>query len=161
MNPSVKSLNENKSSLPDLDLQKNIFNSATIALSPSEVYEFLKDSYNLERIFSNFPDIVENFLDLKLENSSSGGKDTYSLKWENRPDAKVQGSLSIFIEKAPANRGSYLTAIADFEGFSSKDKEPSDLIHIFLKRMQQLMETGQIATTKGQPSGREELQTLH
>lgn len=161
MNTSVKSSAEEKALLPDVDLQKNIFNSMTIALSPKEVFEFFKDFYNLEHVFSNFPDVVENFLDLKLESASKGGKDTYTIKWINKPESKIQGHVSFFIEKAPAKRGSYVTAIAEFDPYTSKDKEPSDLIHIFMKRMKQLVETGQVSTTKGQPSGREELKQLH
>lgn len=138
------------------DKQRGFFSSANIPLDPEQVYTFCQDKEKLDQIVSNLPLNLDNFLELVLEDVKETSPGQYEIRWLNRPESKFQGSLTFHIIPAPANRGSLITAIADFEKINFKTSKPSTLIEIFLRRMKSLMETGEIPTTKGQTSGRKE-----
>lgn len=151
-----KSISKYQVPLPQME--KVFFNSSTILLPPEEVFNFCKDSYNVKRVLTDLPLDVNNFLNLKLI-SAERNEDQYVIKWENDPQTKVKGTLSFILQPAPVNRGTLLLAEATFNEFDANDEEPSTLMKFFVKRFKALMETGVLATTKGQPSGREELET--
>ena len=148
--------------LPEKD--KGFFNSSMILLSPDEVFNFCQDSSNVEKVLTDMPVDVNNFLKLKLI-SAQKNSDQYEIKWENSPETKFTGTLAFILQKAPANHGTYLLAEAVFDQFDADEEEPSLLMKVFVKRFKALMETGVLATTKGQPSGREEIEpetkTIH
>lgn len=151
---------------PLLEKEHGYFNSVTIRLSPAEVFELCQDDGNVQKVLSDLPMDVENFLALDLISAENVGADQYKIIWENKSDTKIAGNLTFLLTEAPVDRGTILSAEADFRNFNFNDDSPSTLMNIFLKRFKALMETGEIATTKGQPSGREELnesrdQTLH
>ena len=151
-----------KSRFPISDKAQGFFNSATLALSPEVVFRACQNPENVKRVLSDLPKGLENFLDLTLVSAQKKTIDEFEIQWKNQATATVQGTLSFSLKKAPANRGTILSAVATFEKLKSHDEEPSDLMNVFLKRMKALIETGEIPTTKGQPSGRDEIKnTLH
>lgn len=162
MESSEKSLYKSRSQspIPLPDKEQGFFNSSTFALPVDEVFEFCQHPEYVEKILSDLPLNLENYLDLEFV-SAEKKLDQYEIHWENKSDAKVQGRLSFYLKKAPFKRGTILTAVANFDKFKIKSDSSSDLMNIFLKRMKALAETGEIPTTTGQPSGREELRTLH
>src|SRR5690606_30724877 len=107
------------------------------------------------------PEDIQNYLNLELVKANASDADEYEVIWENLEDSPVSGAISFHCQRAPENRGTILLAQASFSNFSSSDDNPSELIRFFLKRIKGLMETGVIATTHGQPSGREELNIIH
>lgn len=165
MNTTEKSTQE-KTVVPIPDKHTGFYNSTTITKSPAEIYEFCLNEQNVEKALKDLPLGLENFLDLNLISSESTGNDQFEIRWENKPNSIVKGTLTFQLKNAPANRGTVIYATAAFNELQLKDQEPSDLVHYFLKRMKCLVETGEIPTTKGQPSGRDELspsedKTLH
>lgn len=148
---------------PILIPQKEIghYHSANILKSPLFVYEFLQNPENLKRAMENLPEGLENYLDLELVEAHASDADEYEVVWENLEENSISGSISFHCQRAPENRGCILLALASFSNFSSSDDDPSELIRFFIKRLKALMETGVIATTQGQPSGREELKITH
>lgn len=147
------------------DREHGYYNSTTVALDADAIYNFCQDSENLEKVLGDLPLGIENFLKLKLVKSQRTPNGDFELEWKNQKDSKFQGTLTFLLKKAPANRGTIISAIAEFEKIHWRDEEPSTLMNIFLHRMKCLMETGVLPTTKGQPSGREEIssenKTIH
>ena len=144
--------------------ERGFYNSATIGKSPGEIFAFCQDEQNVEKILEDFPMKINNFLDLTLISAIKNGPNHYEIFWKNKPESKVKATLSFSLKKTSLSRGTLLTAEAIFENFHVKGEEPSNLMNIFLKRLKALLETGEIPTTKGQPSGREQLEhkpTLH
>lgn len=145
--------------LPEKDVGG--YHSANILKSPQFVYEFLQNPQNLKRALENLPEDLENFLNLELIKAQATDADEYEIEWENLEDSPITGVMSFHCQRAPENRGTILLLQSSFSNFSSNDDDPSELIRFFLKRLKALMETGVIATTKGQASGREELKLTH
>lgn len=144
---------------PLIDKEHGYYNSVSIALDPSEVFAFCQDISNVKKTLTDLPMNVENFLDLSLTSAEQIGEDQFKIVMQNNPNSNAAGDIVFLLTRAPAGRGTYLTAEAIFEKISWHDEGPSTLMRSFLKRLQMLVETGEIATTKGQPSGREELLT--
>lgn len=151
---------------PLLDKDHGYFNSATVALSPLEIFHFCQNDHNIKQVLTDLPGDLENFLDLTLKSAEQVGTDEFQITWHNRPESKFSGTLIFLLKKAPVNRGTIVTTEAQFNRINLKSEKPSTLINMFLKRMKSLIETGEIATTKGQPNGQEEISpsentTLH
>lgn len=160
MNASDKVSQDTKSQsrVPMVDKTAGFFNSATIAEDPDRVFDFCQNEANIEKVLTDLPLGVDNFLDLVLVSAQQPGRDEYEIRWQNRPGTKVKGTLQFLLRRAPANRGTLLSAIAEFKELHPRDEEPSDMMNVFIKRMKALIETGELPTTKGQPTGRHELQ---
>ncbi len=154
---------EDKSFRPLLEKDHGYYHSANLTVPVDEVYRACQDKANLEKILKDLPEDVENFLDLAPQRSESLGKNKYKIVWENQKSAKVAGTLTFLLTESIGRPGTWITAEASFEKLNFKTEGPSSLINIFLKRLKALIETGEVPTTKGQPSGREEIkkQQLH
>jgi len=140
-----------------LSTEHGFFNSATIAQSPQDVFEFCRNNENVQKVLRDLPLNLENFLDLTLVKAEETDPNQFRIEWQNSETSKAAGTLYFLLSPAPLDRGTILIAEASFDIFDDDDSEPSDLIKVFLKRMKALAETGVIATTTGQPSGREEI----
>lgn len=158
---TTENLSEPLSRGPLLEKDAGYYYSSTVNCSPEVAYNFCQGEENVKKVLTNLPDVFENFLDLNLSNKEQLNQNEYKIVWQNRPDSKTQGTLTFLIKKAPADRGTFITAEAQFEKLSFKEDGPSTIINLFLQRMKALLETGEVPTTKGQPSGREELKTYH
>ena len=84
------------------------------------------------------------------------------LSWRSLPGSQLTAAGSVRFEKAPAGRGTIITAITHFDhpagnlGFAIAKlfgKDPSFLIQQDLRRFKALIETGEIPTTEGQTHG--------
>lgn len=146
-----------RSLMPMPDRDRGFYHSQTVFLPIEDVYDFLQKKENVEKVLTNLPHTMNNFLQLEFVGASEAQEGGFEVNWKNSEKATFQGTLTFVLKEAPANRGTYVAAVAVFDKFSWRDEEPSDLMNGFLKRLKMLMETGQIATTKGQPSGREEI----
>lgn len=148
-----------------LQSDHGFFNSATITQSPRYIFEFCQNDENIKKILNDLPLNLENFLDLTLARAIELDSDQYKVEWKNRDEAEISGNLNFVLWPAPQGKGTLLIAEANFENtVEDDDNDPSDLIKVFLRRLKALAETGVIATTTGQPSGREavaEEKTIH
>jgi uncharacterized membrane protein len=145
-----------------------------------------EDLYRVWRNFQNLPKFMKHIEKVEIlgENRSRwtakipGGK---RIQWESeilldRPNEEivwrslegsdVQNSGSVRFEPAPANRGTRVVVqmeISEFPGQIGSTiaklvgKIPEQIVQEDLRSFKQLMETGEIATTEGQPSGRKGL----
>lgn len=163
MSTTERNLRDTKSQsqIPMADKTHGFFNIATIALTPPEVFSACQDSSNITTVLKDLPKGFERFIELNLLNAEETAGDEYAISWETSPDSKVRGTLTFLLKKAPGNRGTIISAEATFDILKTNDADPSVFMNIFLKRMKALVETGEIPTTTGQPSGREELISSH
>lgn len=85
-----------------------------------------------------------------------------SISWRSLPDSPVTMQGSVRFASAPANRGTYLTAVTRFDHPASSlartfakllGKDPNFLMQQDLRRFKALVETGEIPTTAGQSHG--------
>lgn len=141
--------------------ETGFYHSASVLKSPQFVFDFLQNQDNILRSLENLPADFENYLNLELIKAEAIDADEYEISWRNSEDATVKGILNFHCQRASENRGTILLAQAIFDNFSTKEDDPSELIRFFLKRLKALMETGVLATTKGQPTGQNELKQLH
>lgn len=141
---------------PHLDKDHGYFASATVTNSLNHVVTFCKDSSNVEKVLRDFPEAMANFLKLKLE-SDSRENEGHRIVWSN--SGKASGKLIFLLSPAP-QKGTIVIAEAVMDKLHFREDGPSTLMNVFLKRMKALLETGEIPTTKGQPSGREEITSL-
>jgi hypothetical protein len=166
MNTSQEISRKGTASGPLLEKDHGYFNSQTVMLSAEEVFSFCQDLENVKKVLNDLPVDVENFLDLNLVSAEQTEANEYKIQWSNKANSKFSGNVIFLLKTAPMDRGTYLTAEASFAKFNFREEGPSNLMNVFLKRFKQLMETGEIASIKGQPSGREEIKasderTLH
>jgi uncharacterized membrane protein len=85
-----------------------------------------------------------------------------SISWRSLPDSPITMQGSVRFTSAPANRGTYLSAVTRFDHPASSlahtfakllGKDPSFLMQQDLRRFKALIETGEIPTTEGQAHG--------
>ncbi len=87
------------------------------------------------------------------------------ISWRTLPGSQVEMTGAIWFMPAPAGRGTVVSLDMDIKAPGGKVTEfitafmgesPNLLIQINLARFKALMETGEVPTTDGQSSGREE-----
>jgi len=87
------------------------------------------------------------------------------LRWHASAPSEVPHSGTLTLADAPAGRGTEVTVSVAYEAHGGKvgellrrlkGEEPKQLVSRHLYRLRQLLEAGEIATTEGQPSGRDE-----
>ena len=85
-----------------------------------------------------------------------------SISWRSLPDSAITMQGSVRFASAPANRGTYLTAVTRFDHPATSlartfakllGKDPNFLMQQDLRRFKALIETGEIPTTEGQSHG--------
>jgi uncharacterized membrane protein len=164
----------NSDSTADVARDVHVEKSITIDSTPRELYNFWRDLENLPRFMENLESVTQ--LD---ENRSHwvaigpGGKkiewdaEIYNEKegemiaWRSLPGADITNAGSVHFEEAPDGRGTYVKVTLNYNPPGGKaaalfaklfGQEPGQLVEHNLKRLKQLIETGEIPTTAGQLS---------
>jgi hypothetical protein len=141
--------------------EEGLYASMLINASPEVVFTLCQEKMSLEKVLEDLPYKASRLVALNLKEASETDDGHYKLRFKNYEDSKLSGTLDLFIAASYNGRGTLLTAEASLDIWKSGSDSPSTLLNGFLKRLKSLLETGEIATTKGQPSGRDELKTLH
>jgi uncharacterized membrane protein len=156
----------------DVHIEKSI----TINRSPQELYKFWRDFENLPKFMEDLESVT------KLDETRShwvalgpGGKkvewdaeiynekDGELIAWRSLAGSDVTNAGSVHFSPAPDGRGTYLKVALNYNPPGGKaaalfaklfGQEPGQLVEHNLKRLKQLIETGEISTTEGQPSSR-------
>lgn len=158
---NVQNQKKNTSRMIPVVPEEGLFSSMLINVSPEAVFTLCQDEKSLERVVQGLPLKAEKILKLELEDARQGDDGRYEVRFKNHRGSKLSGELRLFIGEAYNGRGTLLAAEAGLDLWSPHSDSPSTLMNAFLKRFKALIETGEIATIQGQPSGREELKTLH
>jgi uncharacterized membrane protein len=149
--------------------------TVTIDRSPEELYAFWRHFENLPR-FMNHLESVTTTDDMHSHWVAKApvGKNVewdaeiineipdQLIAWRSLGNADVQNVGSVHFETAPGGRGAEVTVVLQYAPPMGKigaavakllGEEPSIQIEEDLRRFKQLMETGETATTEGQPRG--------
>ncbi|MDQ5844195.1 MAG: SRPBCC family protein [Acidobacteriota bacterium] len=162
----------------DTAVARDVHVEKTIAINstPRDLYNFWRDLENLPRFMENLESVTQ------LDGNRShwvaigpGGKkiewdaEIYNEKegeliaWRSLPGADITNAGSVHFEEAPGGRTAYVRVTLNYNPPGGKaaalfaklfGQEPGQLVEHNLKRLKQLIETGEIPTTEGQPSGR-------
>ncbi len=170
-----KSSTSVKSEVPrDIHIEKSI----TINVAPEEVYRLWRDFENLPRFMKGLkavqplganryhwiakgPTEANYEWDAEIYNE----KENELIAWRSLDDADVPNAGSVRFEKAPGDRGTYVYVTINYNPTGGRlgamwgklfGNEPEQLIEENLRRLKQVLETGEIATIEGQSSGRRE-----
>ena len=153
--------------------------SITISASPEEVYRFWRNLENFPRFMTHLEEVrttgertshwiakapagtsVEWDAEITEDEANS------RLAWRTLPDSSIEHEGIVSFESAPAGRGTIVRVSMRYMPPAGKvgvalaklfGEEPSVQIDGDLRRLKQLIETGEIATTEGQPTGRRSL----
>jgi uncharacterized membrane protein len=156
----------------------HIETSIAIDRPPEELYAFWRDFKNLPLFMDNLESVTElganrsrwrakptNGTRVEWEAEIINEKENELIAWRSLEPSDVVNAGSVRFQKGPQGHGTYIkvtmncnppagragAAIASLFGAG-----PQQLIRDDLRRFKQLMETGEIATTNGQTSGRSE-----
>ncbi|HEV2883839.1 MAG TPA: SRPBCC family protein [Pyrinomonadaceae bacterium] len=155
----------------DVHIEKSI----TIARTPAELYQFWRNFENLPRFMENLESVTElgNNRSHWIVKGPAGKnvewdaeiyneKENELIAWRSLEGADVVNAGSVHFEEAPGGRGTYLKVVLNYNPPGGKaaalfaklfGEEPGQLVEHNLKRLKQLVETGEIPTTEGQSSG--------
>lgn len=172
------SRHEAKSFVPQMghEQAKDAF-AVTIARPPEEVYEFWRDLKNLS-LFMKDIERVEVLSPIRSHwylKTKSGIKFDWEaeivgevpgryLAWESDKKARLRTAGVVYFERATGGRGTVVRMSLSYRIPGGKAAElaalftgedPRHLTLTNLRRMKAYLETGEIPTTEGQPSGRE------
>ncbi len=144
----------------------------TINQSPDDVYKFIRDTANFPKFFQGLKTKSdgENGFELSLGNADSTVISNAEITDEENGKHIAWGSTGgplkhrgvVHFHKAPDDRGTELAVALEFEApagpiaravalFAGWD--PEQLVREALRNLKQLMEAGEIPTTRGQPVG--------
>lgn len=164
-NTNSESFEKNVSRPKALAQEKGYFHSCTVRLDPEQVFTLCQDESNLNKVIQSLPEFVSNRIQMD-QIQKDIDEQNMKITWSNQKHSQIHFKADLFLSPAPADRGTYLVAEAFFEVPRSKiltdileveDPEPSMLVGMFLRRLKALFETGEIATTQGQPNGNDEV----
>ncbi len=149
----------------------------TIQKSPEEVYEFWRNLENLPRFLPHLHSVtrtsekVSHWIAqgpagklVEWDAEIIGEEPNELLSWRSLPGGDVRTAGSVHFKSAPGGRGTevtvelqYIPPAGPFGTAFAKlmGKDPADQVRDDLRRLKQVLETGETATTAGQPTGRE------
>ena len=151
--------------------------SITINRSPQDIFTFVRDARNLPRFMKHLDRV--DAIDSKRSHWVAKGMDGRALEWdvriinehpnellawESEPGARVPNAGSIRLKQAPNGRGTEVRIAVEVyppEGmlgvFGAKlfGTAPEREVEEDLALLKQVSETGEVATTQGQPTGRQ------
>lgn len=153
--------------------------AVTIARSPQECYDFWRKPENRPR-FMNHVETVQNLGEgrehwvvrgplgapIEWDSETTVDEPGRRIAWRALPDSDVVHEGSVTFEPAPGDRGTIVRVEMHYEppGGMVGDvaariiaRSPEQLAQENLRRFKQLLETGEIPTTEGQPHGRRSL----
>jgi uncharacterized membrane protein len=159
----------------DIYLERSI----AVSKSPEECYRFWRSFENLPRFMHSIESVrqlderrsrwvAKGPLAMRLEWTSEITVDRpgEEIAWRTLDDAGAANAGSVRFEIAPAGRGTIVRVSLHYSPLGGAlgaglvrllGHDPQSGIREDLRRFKQVMETGEIATTRGQPTGRRSL----
>lgn len=143
---------------------------------PDVLYRFWRDFENLPRFMNHLKNV--NVLDQRrsrwLVKAPAGMRVEWDaeitedrpgelIAWRSAENAQVENSGSVRFMPAPGNRGTFVSVEIEYKPPAGEigamiaklfGEGPEQQVRCDLRRFKQLVETGEIATTEGQTSGR-------
>jgi uncharacterized membrane protein len=154
----------------------HIEQSITIGSSPKELYRFWRNLENLPQFIEDLESVTS--IDDSTSHWVASGpgskkvewnaeiyneKENQLIAWRSLAGSDIANAGSVHFEEALGGRGTYVKIVLNYNPPGGKaaalfaklfGKEPGQLVEHNLKRLKQLIETGEIPTTEGQSSAR-------
>jgi uncharacterized membrane protein len=150
--------------------------SIAIDCTPEELYGIWRDVKMLPLIMTNLESVtdlgngrshwvlkVTNGIRIKWDAETIKDKPSKLIAWRSVGDADVNNAGSVRFQPGPEGRGTFVRVSLNYDPPAGKlgdgvahllGYDPEALIKRDLQQFKQMMETGEIATIDGQPSGR-------
>lgn len=150
--------------------------SITIERSPEELYEFWRHFERLPAIMGHLESVEQTGSNRWRWTAHAPAGRTVSweaeiidevpnklISWHSLPGATVENAGTVRFDRATGNRGTVVTVELDYSPPAGVigaavakmfHEAPDQQIAVDLRRFKQLMETGEITRTEGQPAGR-------
>ena len=150
--------------------------AVTIESTPEELYSFWRNFANLPRFMHNLEDVEVH--DSKrsrwVAKGPAGTKVAWEAEiineipneligWRSVDGSQVDNAGSVHFERATGGRGTEVKVVLRYDPPAGKvgaavakifGEDPAVNVQEDLRRLKMLVETGELATTKGQPTGR-------
>lgn len=150
--------------------------TGTILRSPEELYRFWRDFSNLPKFMQHLDSVV--ILDDKRSKWTAKApagvkveweaeivedKENEVIAWRSLPGAQVENSGRVTFQPAPKERGTEVKVVLDYKPPAGSlgaaiakftGEEPGEQVREDLRHFKMLMESGEIISTEGQPTGR-------
>lgn len=160
----------------------HIETSIAIQKSPEELFAFWRDLKNLPLFMKNLESVT--VLDQRKSHWVAKGVGAAKVEWDaeiyneteneliawrSLENADVVNAGSVRFQKGPTDHGTYVRVTVNYNPPAGKlgasiaqilGGEPTQLIKEDLRRLKQMMETGEISTIDGQTSGRAQVETI-
>lgn len=165
----------------DVARDVHVEKSVTINSSPQDLYRFWRNFENLPRFMENLESVTEcddntshwvargpGGTKVEWDAEIYNEKENELIAWRSLPGSDITNAGSVHFEAAPGGRGTYVRVVLNYNPPGGKaaalfaklfGQEPGQLVEHNLKRLKQYIETGEIPTTEGQPSGRDEAES--
>ena len=160
----------------DASQARKVEDAVTVSRPRAELYRFWRDLENLPRVMRH----LESVTVLNAERSRWKAKapagaavewdaviineiENELIAWKSVDEADVRNAGSVHFRDAAGGRGTELRVVLEYDPPAGRlgaavatllGEEPNVQVREDLRRFKQLVETGEIATTEGQPSGR-------
>jgi uncharacterized membrane protein len=150
--------------------------AVTINRSPEELYSFWRNFENLPRFMNHLESVrvtgektshwvakAPAGTSVEWDAEVYNSKDNELIAWRTLENADVASAGSVHFEAASGGRGTVVRVVLKYDPPAGKlgafvarlfGENPEQQIDEDLRRFKQLIETGEVATTEGQPSGR-------
>jgi uncharacterized membrane protein len=149
--------------------------SLAINASPAECYSFWRGFENLPRFMEYLKSVrisgdrTSHWVadapgNLRLEWDAETVEDVPNqrISWRSMPGSPIYNAGSVQFDAAAGNRGTIIRVQMDYDGGPALaaplakliGKDPEQLIYKDLRRFKQVIETGEVVRTEGQPAGR-------
>ena len=157
--------------------------AVTIQKKPQEVFEFWRNFSNMPLFMKDVAKVeittpktshwlvqLKTGLSAEWDAVITEEREGKMISWCSVENSPVQTSGTVWFEIAPARQGTIVRLSMDYKVPGGKladlasaltGESPDMLICTNLKRLKALLETGEIPTTEGQPSGRDENHDNH
>jgi uncharacterized membrane protein len=149
--------------------------AVTIGRPVEEVYAFWRDLENLPRFMENLYSVSESEgrshwvaeaplgqsveWDAVIEDEELNEK----ISWRSLPESQIENAGTVLFKPAPGDRGTEVHVRLEYRAPGGSagaalakllGEEPDIQIREDLRRLKMILETGQVMTVKGQPTGR-------
>ncbi|MEN6450994.1 MAG: SRPBCC family protein [Thermoguttaceae bacterium] len=150
--------------------------SITTNVSPEAAYDFWRDLANIPRFMRHIRSVTPTGprhshwvatgvagIRIEWDAELTEEQPNRLIAWRTLPGARIRSSGRVEFERAPDDRGAVVRVEMEYEpplgslGVTAArllGREPAQQLHEDLRRLKQLLETGEIITTQGQPAGR-------
>ncbi len=161
-----------------LQNQEKIHRSITINKSPAEIYTFFRNFGNLPLFMKDLVSVLVSSESIshwvvqlehgpKVEWDAEITEEKYAemISWRTFGKSEVHQAGTMWFSKAPMNRGTVVRLHMAYTIPAGKigklatmivGEDPESIMLTNLSRLKAYLETGEVPTIKGQPSGRDE-----